>query len=118
MRSWAKGEKDKAEAAKEEVRKDGELLDELSKKQTELSEELTRKMMVIPQMIDPSVPIGRDDSENVEVQRFGGEPKVPDFEVPYHTDIMESFGGIDMGGCWSCCRKRFLLSHRRHSKAS
>ena len=91
----AKGLKDEAEAAKEEVRKDGELLDELSKKQTELSEELTKKMMVIPQMIDPSVPIGKDDSENVEVQRFG-EPRVPDFEVPYHTDIMESFGGIDM----------------------
>ena len=90
-----KGLKEEAEAAKEEVRKDGELLDELSKKQTELSEELTKKMMVIPQMIDPSVPIGKDDSENVEVQRFG-EPKVPDFEVPYHTDIMESFGGIDM----------------------
>ena len=91
----AKGLKDEAEAAKEEVRKDGELLDELSKKQTELSEELTKKMMVIPQMIDPSVPIGKDDSENVEVQRFG-EPSLPDFEVPYHTDIMESFGGIDM----------------------
>ena len=90
-----KGLKEEAEAAKEEVRKDGELLDELSKKQTELSEELTKKMMVIPQMIDPSVPIGKDDSENVEVQRFG-DPKVPDFEVPYHTDIMESFGGIDM----------------------
>ena len=91
----AKGLKAEAETAKEEVRKDGELLDELSKKQTELSEKLTGKMMIIPQMIDPSVPIGRDDSENVEVQRFG-EPKVPDFEIPYHTDIMESFGGIDM----------------------
>ncbi len=91
----ARGEKEKAEATKLEVAKDGELLAELSNKQTELSEELTKKMMIIPQMIDPSVPIGKDDSENVEVQRFG-EPAVPDFEVPYHTDIMESFDGIDM----------------------
>ncbi len=91
----AKGMKEEAEAAKAEVVKDGDLLEELSKKQTELSEELTQKMMVIPQMIDPSVPIGKDDSENVEVQRFG-EPVCPDFEVPYHTDIMESFDGIDM----------------------
>ena len=91
----AQGKKEEAEAAKAEVAKDGELLDSLSAKQTELSESLTQKMMVIPQMIDPSVPIGKDDSENVEVQRFG-EPVVPDFEVPYHTDIMESFDGIDM----------------------
>ena len=91
----ARGEKEKAEATKAEVSKDGTLLDELSAKQTELSEELNKRMMLIPQMIDPSVPIGKDDSQNVEVQRFG-EPKVPDFEVPYHTDIMESFGGIDM----------------------
>ena len=91
----AQGKKEEAEAAKAEVAKDGELLDSLSAKQNELSESLNQKMMVIPQMIDPSVPIGKDDSENVEVQRFG-EPAVPDFEVPYHTDIMESFDGIDM----------------------
>ena len=91
----AKGEKEKAEEVKAEVSKDGALLDELSKKQAELSEELTKKMMVIPNIIDPSVPIGKDDSENVEVQRFG-DPFVPEFEVPYHTDIMESFDGIDM----------------------
>ena len=91
----AQGKKEEAEAAKAEVAKDGELLDQLSAKQTELSDALTQKMMVIPQMIDPSVPIGKDDSENVEVQRFG-EPAVPEFSVPYHTDIMESFDGIDM----------------------
>ena len=86
---------EEAEAAKAEVAKDGDLLTELSAKQNELSEKLNEKMMVIPQMIDPSVPIGKDDSENVELQKFG-EPAVPDFEVPYHTDIMESFDGIDM----------------------
>ena len=91
----AKGLKEEAEKAKAEVTKDGELLDSLSAQQTELDEQLTKKMMVIPNIIDPSVPIGKDDSFNVEVQRFG-EPKVPDFEVPYHTDIMESFDGIDM----------------------
>ncbi len=91
----AKGQKEEAEKVKAEVTKDGDLLDALSAKQASLSEELTQKMMIIPQMIDPSVPIGRDDTFNVEVQRFG-EPAVPEFEVPYHTDIMESFGGIDM----------------------
>ena len=91
----AKGLKEEAERAKAEVTKDGELLDSLSAQQTELDEQLTKKMMVIPNIIDPSVPIGKDDSFNVEVQRFG-EPKVPEFEVPYHTDIMESFDGIDM----------------------
>ncbi len=91
----AKGLKEEAEKAKAEVSKDGELLDTLSAKQTELDEKLTKKMMIIPNIIDASVPIGKDDSFNVEVQRFG-EPLVPDFEVPYHTDIMESFEGIDM----------------------
>ena len=91
----ARGEREKAEEVKAEVSKDGALLDELSAKQTNLAEELNKRMMVIPQMIDPSVPIGKDDSQNVEVQRFG-EPRVPEFEVPYHTDIMESFGGIDL----------------------
>ena len=91
----AKGLKEEAEQAKLEVSKDGELLEQLSARQTELNDELTKKMMVIPNIIDPSVPIGEDDRFNVEVQRFG-EPKVPDFEVPYHTDIMESFDGIDM----------------------
>ena len=91
----AKGLKEEAEQAKLEVSRDGELLDQLSARQTELNDELTKRMMVIPNIIDPSVPIGEDDRFNVEVQRVG-EPKVPDFEVPYHTDIMESFDGIDM----------------------
>ncbi len=91
----AKGQKEEAEKVKAEVTKDGDLLNELSAKQTALSEELTKKMMVIPQMIDPSVPIGKDDTFNVEIEKFG-EPVVPDFEVPYHTDIMESFNGIDL----------------------
>ena len=91
----AKGLKEEAEKIKAEVKEFGDHLEELSAKQTELDEALTQKMMIIPNMIDPSVPIGKDDSENVEVQRFG-EPLVPDFEIPYHTDIMESFDGIDM----------------------
>ena len=91
----AKGQKEEAEKVKAQVKEFGDHLEELSAKQTELSEELTKKMMIIPNMIDPSVPIGKDDSENVEVERFG-EPVVPDFEIPYHTDIMESFDGVDM----------------------
>ncbi|MDO4961400.1 MAG: serine--tRNA ligase [Eubacteriales bacterium] len=91
----AKGMRAEADAAKAEVAKDGDMLNELSAKQSELSEQLTQKMMIIPNIIDPSVPIGEDDSFNVEVQRFG-EPAVPDFNIPYHTDIMESFDGIDI----------------------
>ena len=91
----ARGQKEEAEKIKAMVSEEGDELAALSSRQTELAEELNKKMMIIPQMIDASVPIGRDDSQNVEVQRFG-EPLVPDFEVPYHTDIMESFDGIDM----------------------
>ena len=89
------GKKEEAEAVKEQVQKDADRLAELEKKQSELEEKVTKIMMIIPQMIDPSVPIGKDDSENVEIERFG-EPVVPDFEIPYHTDIMESFDGIDL----------------------
>ena len=84
-----------AEAVKAEVKAQAEHLAELEQRETELAAELQKVMMVIPQIIDPSVPIGPDDSCNVEVQRFG-EPVVPDFEIPYHTEIMESFNGIDM----------------------
>ena len=91
----AKGLKEEAEKIKEQVKAFGDHLEELTVKQSEVSEKLTAKMMVIPNMIDPSVPIGPDDSCNVEVQRFG-EAKIPEFEIPYHTDIMESFDGIDM----------------------
>ncbi len=89
------GKKEEAEAVKAEVAKNAERLEELSKLQTELEEKVTKIMMTIPNIIDPSVPIGKDDSENVEVQRYG-EPVVPDFEIPYHTEIMEKLNGIDL----------------------
>ncbi|MBO5248181.1 MAG: serine--tRNA ligase [Clostridia bacterium] len=89
------GKKDEAEQVKAEVANDGAKIDELSKRETVVNEELTKKMMVIPQIIDPTVPIGKDDSENVEVQRYG-DPVVPDLEIPYHTEIMEMFQGIDL----------------------
>lgn len=91
----AQGKKDEAMALKEQVTKDAQLLSELSEKEKELDEKITKIMMVIPNIIDPSVPIGKDDSENVEITKYG-EPVVPDFEVPYHTDIMEKFSGIDL----------------------
>jgi seryl-tRNA synthetase len=91
----AQGKKEEAELAKKEVAEFGDELAELEKKQAELEEEVKKRMMIIPNIIDPSVPIGKDDSENVEIQRFG-EPVVPDFEIPYHTDIMEKLHGIDL----------------------
>ena len=91
----AQGKKDEGMALKEEVTRQAEQLAELEKKEEELSAKVTEIMMVIPQMIDPSVPIGKDDSEKVEIERFG-EPVVPDFEIPYHTDIMEKLNGIDL----------------------
>lgn len=89
------GKKDEAMAIKAKVADTGKRIAELEDRQKVVDEEIKKRMMVIPNIIDPSVPIGKDDSENVEIERFG-EPKVPDFEVPYHTDIMESFDGIDM----------------------
>lgn len=91
----AQGKKDEAEILKKKVAEQAERLAQLEKRETELSEKILKIMMTIPNIIDPSVPIGKDDSENVEVQRYG-EPLVPDFEIPYHTDIMESFDGIDL----------------------
>lgn len=91
----AKGEKDKAMEVKAQVTAQAERLAELEKLEDELQEKLHKIMMVIPNIIDPCVPIGKDDSENVEIERFG-EPFVPDFEVPYHTDIMEKLHGIDL----------------------
>ncbi len=89
------GKKDEAEAAKQKVKDiDNQLLD-LEKKEDELQEVIKQKMMIIPQIIDPSVPIGKDDTENVEIQKYG-EPVVPDFEIPYHTDILESLDGLDL----------------------
>ncbi len=89
------GKKDEAMKIKEEVAKNGDEIKRLNDLQTETAAEIRKRMLVIPQMIDPSVPIGKDDSENVEIEKFG-EPVVPDFEIPYHTDVMESFGGIDL----------------------
>ena len=86
---------EEAEAVKAQVKADADRLAELEKKEDELAAEIHKIMLVIPNIIDPSVPIGPDDSYNVEVQRFG-EPKVPDYPVPYHTEIMESFDGIDL----------------------
>ena len=91
----AQGKKAEAEEAKKQVTENSEALAALEAKEAELNEKITKIMMTIPNIIDPSVPIGRDDSENVEVQRFG-EPAVPDFEIPYHTDIMERMAGLDL----------------------
>ena len=91
----AQGKKEEAEEVKKQVAESAARMAELDAREKEVEEELKQKMMVIPNIIDPSVPIGKDDSENVEVERFG-EPVVPDFEIPYHTEIMESFDGIDM----------------------
>ena len=91
----AQGKKEEAEAVKAKVAANASRLAELEVKETELAEKVKKIMMVIPNIIDPSVPIGKDDSENVEVQKYG-EPVVPDFEIPYHTEIMEQFNGIDL----------------------
>ncbi len=91
----AQGKKDEAEAAKKRVSELNEKLSSLEPIEAELEEKLKKDMMVIPNIIDPSVPIGKDDSENVEIEKFG-EPFVPDFEIPYHTDIMERLNGIDL----------------------
>ena len=91
----AKGEKEEAEKAKAEVKKIGAELEQLSKSESEMETRIREIMLVIPNFIDDSVPIGRDDSENVEIEKFG-EPFVPDFEVPYHVDIMERLNGIDI----------------------
>ncbi len=91
----AQGKKEEAEEVKKQVAENAKKLEELDAKQKELEEETTKIMMVIPNIIDPSVPIGKDDTENVEVTKYG-DPFVPDFEIPYHTEIMEKFNGIDL----------------------
>lgn len=99
MGIWKKTGTDEAKAAVDEAKAKGarfdDRIDELNAKTGELRTEINKRMMVIPQIIDPSVPIGKDDSENVEIQKYG-DPVVPEFEVPYHTDIMESLDGIDL----------------------
>ena len=91
----AQGKKDEAEEVKARAAAMGEEMEKLEALETELEAKIKERMMVIPQMIDPSVPIGKDDSENVELEKFG-EPLVPDYEIPYHVDIMESLDGIDL----------------------
>ncbi len=91
----AQGKKEEAEALKAKVAANAERLTKLEADETELSEKIRKIMLTIPNIIDPSVPIGKDDSENVEITRYG-DPVVPDFEIPYHTEIMERFNGIDM----------------------
>ena len=89
------GKREEAEEVKKQVAANGETIDRLSAEEKEVEEKIKTIMMTIPNIIDPSVPIGKDDSENVEVQKYG-EPVVPDFEIPYHTEIMEHFNGIDL----------------------
>ena len=91
----AQGKKEEAEQVKKQVTENSARLSELEKKESELQEQIKQIMMTIPNIIDPSVPIGKDDSENVEIEKFG-EPVVPDFEIPYHTEIMEKLKGIDL----------------------
>ncbi len=91
----AQGKKEEAEAVKAQVNANAARLAELEEQETDLKARVRKIMMTIPNIIDPSVPIGKDDSENVEIERFG-EPVVPDFEIPYHTDIMARFDGIDL----------------------
>ncbi len=91
----AQGKKDEAEEMKAKVTQQADKLAKLQEEEAELQKKILERMMVIPNIIDPSVPIGKDDSENVEIEKFG-EPVVPDFEIPYHTEIMERFNGIDL----------------------
>ena len=91
----AQGKKEEAEEVKKEGAASGARIDELSAREKEVEEKIKTLMMTIPNIIDPSVPVGKDDSENVEIERFG-EPVVPEFEVPYHAEIMESFDGLDL----------------------
>ena len=91
----AQGKKEEAEEVKKQIASEGKRIDELTALEKQVEEDLKKCMMLIPNIIDPSVPIGKNDEENVEVQRYG-EPVVPDFEVPYHAQIMESFNGLDL----------------------
>ena len=102
------GKKEEAEEVKKQVTEASDHLAELEEKEKDLEARIKKIMMTIPNIIDPSVPIGKDDSENVEVQKYG-EPVVPDFEIPYHTEIMEKFNGIDQ----MCIRDRYGTVQKR-----
>ena len=102
----AQGKKDEAEEMKAKVTQQADKLAKLQEEEAELQKKILERMMVIPNIIDPSVPIGKDDSENVEIEKFG-EPVVPDFEIPYHTEIMERFNGIDLDSARSVAGNGF-----------
>lgn len=102
----AQGKKEEAEDVKKKVTEQADRLAKLQNEEAKLQEEITQRMMVIPNIIDPSVPIGKDDSENVEIQKYG-EPVIPDFEIPYHTEIMEKFNGIDLDSARSVAGNGF-----------
>ena len=102
----AQGNKEEAEEVKKKVTQQADRLAQLQEEEGKLQEEIAKRMMVIPNIIDPSVPIGKDDSENVEIQKYG-EPVVPDFEIPYHTEIMEKFNGIDLDSARSVAGNGF-----------
>ena len=102
----AQGKKDEAEEMKAKVTQQADKLAKLQEEEAELQKKILERMMVIPNIIDPSVPIGKDDSENVEIEKFG-EPVVPDFEIPYHTEIMEKFNGIDLDSARSVAGNGF-----------
>ena len=104
------GKKEEAEAVKAQVSANAARLAELEETEKELQEKVTKIMMVIPNIIDPSVPIGKDDSCNVEIEKFG-EPVVPDFEIPYHTDIMDRFDGIDLDAAGKVAGNGFYLRY-------
>ena len=102
----AQGKREEAEELKKKVTEQAEMLQQLQADEARLQEEITKRMMIIPNIIDPSVPIGKDDSENVEIEKFG-EPVVPDFDIPYHTEIMEKFNGIDLDSARSVAGNGF-----------
>ncbi|MEF2919496.1 MAG: serine--tRNA ligase [Acutalibacteraceae bacterium] len=102
----AQGKKEEAEEMKKKVTEQADRLAQLQEEESVLQKEITDRMMVIPNIIDPSVPIGKDDSENVEIQKYG-EPVVPEFEIPYHTEIMEKFNGIDLDSARSVAGNGF-----------
>ena len=113
----AQGKKEEAEELKKKVQANADRVEALSAEEKEVEARIKKIMMTIPNIIDPSVPIGKDDSENVEIEKFG-EPVVPDFEIPYHTEIMESLQRHRSGERRKSCRKRVLLSDGRYCQTS
>ena len=113
----AQGKKDEAEELKKKVQANADRVESLSNEEKDVEAKIKKIMMTIPNIIDPSVPIGKDDSENVEIEKFG-EPVVPDFEIPYHTEIMEALMELTWRVQERVGRKRILLSDGRHCKTA